>query len=63
MLQPLFKKTNKSRITKQLHTQYYSALLEQNINKIIIASTKSQAQEIFKRDFMNSIEQENDYNF
>ena len=58
-----FEKTNKSRITKNLHTHYYSSPLEQNINKTIIASTKSQAQQIFKQDFMNSIERDNDYNY
>ncbi len=58
-----YEKTNKSRITKQLHTHYYSSPLEQNINKTIIASTKAQAQEIFKQDFMNSIERDNDYNY
>ena len=58
-----YEKTNKSRITKNLHTHYYSSPLEQNINKTIIASTKSQAQQIFKQDFMNSIERDNDHNY
>ena len=58
-----YEKTNKSRITKNLHTHYYSVPLEQNINKTIIASTKAQAQQIFKQDFMNSIERDNDYNY
>jgi hypothetical protein len=58
-----YEKTNKSRITKQLHTHYYSSPLEQNIYKTIIASTKAQAQEIFKQDFMNRIERDNDNNY
>ncbi len=58
-----YEKTNKSRITKQLHTHYYSVKLEQNINKTIIASTKAHAQHIFKQDFKNSDERDNDYNF
>ncbi len=37
--------------------------LEQKINKTIIASTKSQAQQLFKQDFMNSIERDNNYNY
>ena len=58
-----YEKTNKSRITKNLHTHYYSQPLQQNINKTIIASTKLQAQQIFKQDFMNIIERDNDYNY
>ncbi len=58
-----YEKTNKSRITKNLHTHYHSIPLAQNINKTIIASTKPQAQQIFKQDFMNSIERDNDYNY
>ncbi len=58
-----YDKTINSRITKNLHTHYYSAPLEQIINKTIIASTKLQAQQMFKPDFMNSIERDNDYNF
>ena len=58
-----YEKTNKSRITKTLHTHYYSQPLEQNINKTIIASTKAQAQQIFKQDFTNSIERDNDHNY
>ncbi len=37
--------------------------LEQNINKTIIAFTKAQAQQIFKQDFISSIERNNDYNY
>ena len=55
-------KTNKNRITKQLHTHYYSVPLEQNINKTIIASSKAEAQSIFKNDFISSIERDNDHN-
>ena len=56
-------KTNKNRITKQLHTYYYSVPLEQNINKTIVASSKAEAQDIFKNEFMNSIERDNDHNY
>ena len=58
-----YEKTNKNRITKQLHTHYYSVPLEQNINKTIIASSKAEAQDIFKNEFMNSIERDNHHNY
>jgi hypothetical protein len=57
-----YEKTNKSIITKRLHPHYDYVPLEPNINKTIIASTKSNAQEIFKQVFMNRIERDNDYN-
>ena len=43
-----YEKTNKNRITKQLHTHYYSVPVEQNINQTIIESYKAEAQAIFK---------------
>ena len=37
--------------------------MDQNINKTIIASSKSQAREIFEQDFKNSIDKKNDHNY
>ena len=58
-----YEKTNKNRITKSLHTHYYDVQMDQNINKTIIASSKSQAREIFEQDFKNSIDTKNDHNY
>jgi hypothetical protein len=38
-----FEKTNKNRTTKSVHTHYYDVQMDQNINKTVIASSKSQA--------------------
>ena len=37
--------------------------MDQNINKTVIASSKSQAREIFENDFKNSMDVDNDHNY
>ena len=37
--------------------------IDQNINKRVIASCKSQARELFEHDFKNSLETKNDHNY
>ena len=56
-------KTNKNKQTKQLHTNYYSIPLNQNINKTIFASSSAEAQQIFENDFRSSITADNDFNY
>ena len=37
--------------------------MDQNINKTVIATSKSQAREIFENDFKNSMDTDNDHNY
>ena len=45
------------------YTHIITLFQEENINKTIIASSKTGAQDIFKNEFMNSIERDNDHNY